>query len=136
MDSMKEFCSREIHFTRDHVKEFSSREMGSIDFTGVITPREMNGYHHYRQQSPFLAVLLSWRAIFVEVGNTRNAARAPPRSGETHRWSSGVTVELLSKWRLRQGRVYREGWDSRADEEAGGVYHRGRDGWHMRIIWC
>ena len=45
-------------------------------------------------------------------GNARNAARAPPRSGETHRWSSGSTVELLSKWRLRQGRVYREGWDS------------------------
>ena len=45
-DSMKEFFSREIHFTRDHVKEFSSRETGSIDFTGVITPREMNGYHH------------------------------------------------------------------------------------------
>jgi len=44
---MKEFYSREIHFTRDHVKEFSSREIGSIDFTGVITPREMNGYHHY-----------------------------------------------------------------------------------------
>ena len=40
-DSMKEF-----DFTRDHVKEFYSREIGSMGFTGVITPREMNGYHH------------------------------------------------------------------------------------------
>ena len=44
---MKEISSREIHFTRDHVKEFCSREIGSIDFTGVITPREMSVNHHY-----------------------------------------------------------------------------------------
>ena len=45
-DHVKEFSSREINFTRDHVKEFSSREINSIDFTGVITPREMNVNHH------------------------------------------------------------------------------------------
>ena len=39
-DHAKEFSSREINFTRDYVKEFSSREINSMDFGGVITPNE------------------------------------------------------------------------------------------------
>ena len=34
-------------FTSDHMKEFSSREIKSMEFTGVITPREMSVNHHY-----------------------------------------------------------------------------------------
>ena len=49
-DHVKEFSSREINFTRDHVKEFSSREINSIDFTGVLTPREMSVNHHYKSR--------------------------------------------------------------------------------------
>ena len=56
------------------------------------------------------------RHICPECERPKRCTGTITQRGKTHRWSKGVTVELLSKWCLRQGRVYRERWDGRADQ--------------------